>query len=258
MKAKIFIVKDRGMPWHYHHFITDVVLPFFRRTEKNRSKITDVYFKDNQYQSIGTFTKHFEDFFGIKAHLLKPRKFRNLKAPILRLKSMALKSFTDRNYKSLYRYLRDNLKVQCDKSPKILLIQRSKEDLHFDNLEKARRNKTGAERRRIGNHKELRDALSKKGVVNLVLEGMNFLDQIKYFFNAKVIIGQHGAGLTNMVWMPAGKVLELISEKSEDKSFWKPYLKGKNVVFRDLVFPSKGGVNNEVLFVDPQKVIRSL
>lgn len=49
-------------------------------------------------------------------------------------------------------------------------------------------------------------------------ESINFLDQVALFSNAKAVIGVHGAGLTNQLWMkPKSYVLELF-----DKSYSNP------------------------------------
>jgi capsular polysaccharide biosynthesis protein len=49
-------------------------------------------------------------------------------------------------------------------------------------------------------------------------ESMSFLGQVSLFGTAKAVIGVHGAGLTNQVWMkPGSKVLELF-----DRSYSNP------------------------------------
>ncbi len=49
-------------------------------------------------------------------------------------------------------------------------------------------------------------------------ESIDFLDQVALFSNAKAVVGVHGAGLTNQVWMkPKSYVLELF-----DKSYSNP------------------------------------
>ncbi len=256
MKAKIIIRKGRGLPWHYHHFVTDALLPFFRKfIRPNNNGLTDVYFKDIPAQSIGTFTKHFEQFLGVKAHLIPPQEFKELQVRRMQINSMTIRPF--KQYPQLFSYI-EKLGLKDESYPKILLIERAVQKLpHFSGL-KTRQNKTGAERRTIGNHDELRTALEPYGAKNLVLENIPFLEQIKYFYNAHTVIGQHGAGLSNMVWMQGGRVIELISRKSNNIRFWRRYLKNKNLVWKNIVFPSNGHVNSEVLQVNPKMVIQHL
>jgi capsular polysaccharide biosynthesis protein len=79
-------------------------------------------------------------------------------------------------------------------------------------------------------------------------------DQIDAFSSACVLVGQHGAGLANMVWMPAGsKVIEILPPVREDAG----------ELFRDLADTlglSYGRVVQESLHseVDPADVLQAL
>ena len=56
------------------------------------------------------------------------------------------------------------------------------------------------------------DLIAKiKNVINIIqLDGVNFSGQIHLFSDCKQLIGPHGAGLTNMLWMPkGGEVIEI-------------------------------------------------
>ena len=79
----------------------------------------------------------------------------------------------------------------------VVLIERSVEPLMSGIQD------TGANRRAIENHAELADKLEQRfgeSFLNVRLEGMHVLDQIELFRGARVIIGQHGAGLCNAAW----------------------------------------------------------
>ena len=74
--------------------------------------------------------------------------------------------------------------------------------------------KTGSAKRFIENHQELMTALSRRygnDFINVVLEDMPFDEQIALFRNARIVIGQHGAGMCNIAWMADrnASVLEL-------------------------------------------------
>jgi len=68
-----------------------------------------------------------------------------------------------------------------------------------------------ADCRKIINEEELYPMLQKKGFSVHQLEKMKLKDQIALFVDANAIIGQHGAGLTNMLYSENATVIELFS-----------------------------------------------
>ena len=67
-----------------------------------------------------------------------------------------------------------------------------------------------AQRRRIINEDELEPILADHGFEIIEAETMSFAEQLKLFSEAEVIVGPHGAGLTNLLFAPRGcKVLEV-------------------------------------------------
>ena len=81
-------------------------------------------------------------------------------------------------------------------------------------MNEAIRKGSGASRRSIINHNELRGCLSEKipeeyNFQNVQLEEMAFREQVRCFSRAKVVVAQHGAGLANIIWMnPQAVVFE--------------------------------------------------
>lgn len=68
-------------------------------------------------------------------------------------------------------------------------------------------------RRRITNEPELEEILEKYGFKSYELSRLSFREKIQLFNNAKVIIGTHGAGQTNVVFCKKGThMLEFIPE----------------------------------------------
>ena len=65
--------------------------------------------------------------------------------------------------------------------------------------------------RRILNESEILPILIEHGFEILELETMHFNDQVAAFSEARVVIGPHGAGLTNVLFSKNAKVLELAS-----------------------------------------------
>lgn len=67
-----------------------------------------------------------------------------------------------------------------------------------------------APKRRLVNENEIEPLLQQHGFVIAQLENLSFAEQIRLFAQAEIIVGPHGAGLTNMVWAPPGcKVMEI-------------------------------------------------
>lgn len=60
-----------------------------------------------------------------------------------------------------------------------------------------------AGRRRVANWHALEHALGALGFVSYVLEDLAPQEQIDLFYDAEVIVGTHGAGLSNMLFAPA-------------------------------------------------------
>lgn len=64
--------------------------------------------------------------------------------------------------------------------------------------------------RKVSEEEKLYPILKEKGFEILCLEDCSIEDQLRIFSETKFLVGIHGAGLTNMVFMPkGGKVLEL-------------------------------------------------
>ena len=70
----------------------------------------------------------------------------------------------------------------------------------------------GADRRSVANPKEIASAISQNlEVQSAVLEDLSFREQIALFRRARVVVGQHCAGLNGLVWSkPEARVLEII------------------------------------------------
>jgi len=66
-------------------------------------------------------------------------------------------------------------------------------------------------RRRVMNEDELLPVLEKFGFKVYYFESMTFREQVTLVSGAEIILGMHGAGMTNMIFMPEGrKVVEFI------------------------------------------------
>ena len=74
-----------------------------------------------------------------------------------------------------------------------------------------------AKRRRLSNRLELEKALAKRGFETYVVEDFSHQEQIELFYDAEVVVGAHGAGLTNVLFSDKLSVVELFPYS------WMPY-----------------------------------
>ena len=64
-----------------------------------------------------------------------------------------------------------------------------------------------ATKRRLLNEPEIIAALKKFGFQEIAGEQLSFADQVRLFSTAEVVVGPHGAGFSNVMFMPAGGLL---------------------------------------------------
>lgn len=65
--------------------------------------------------------------------------------------------------------------------------------------------------RKATNENEVEDYLKGIGFEIIQMSHMSFLDQVKFFAEARIIVAPHGAGLTNTVFCQNAKILEIFS-----------------------------------------------
>jgi len=66
--------------------------------------------------------------------------------------------------------------------------------------------------RRLADEAEIMAKLEPLGFERVLLSCMSFVDQVQLFNSASVVVGMHGAGLSNIAFMPkGGKVVELLT-----------------------------------------------
>ena len=107
--------------------------------------------------------------------------------------------------KWLKKSLKNNINLEDNKYPKNIYIDRSDAS---PNIKKWRS---------IINEDEVLEEIIKKNYRNIVLSDLTLIEQMKYFFNAKNIIGLHGAGFANLIFGSKGSnVLELRSANAGD------------------------------------------
>ena len=77
-----------------------------------------------------------------------------------------------------------------------------------------------AKKRKIINEDQVFELFKKHGFVRYHLEDLSVLEQVTLFSHAEIIVGEHGAGLTNIVFAtPGTKVIEIFQDKKR-VMFW--------------------------------------
>lgn len=191
-------LKSRGSLFHYGHFILDFALPFLKLYKSKNIKI--LYLPP--FSCMGTMAPIFHTLFpGIKLIQGSPNNIPKLVlAGYCRLNFHT--DFIDET-NLFHKYVMGLTKSRAtlkNKWPEVILIQRSQTNIHKQRL-------NGSGRRRIANHSHLRQLLSLKygsDFENVVLENMDFFTQVAYFSRARLVIGQYGSGLVNILWMNPG------------------------------------------------------
>lgn len=75
-------------------------------------------------------------------------------------------------------------------------------------------------KRRISNRDELYEALKPYGFVKVCPETLSFEDEINLFYDAEVVVGAHGSGLTNTMFGRDLKVVELFPTQHVTPHFY--------------------------------------
>ena len=83
-----------------------------------------------------------------------------------------------------------------------------------------------AARRQLLNEGELVDALAPLGFQVVVPGQLPFEKQISTFANARLIVGPHGAGLTNMIFAPSDVQVIQLQNKSTRARLWSQRRRG--------------------------------
>ena len=223
------IARSSGRVNHYFHFIMDFVWPIFHWLDNDAGWLGDETIAISSMEPGPLFfDRIFLEIFGItllQATLVDRLRFKFFDSTP-RVELMGCNSrFRDyltafgslsaarQSVETFRGYL--HRRFHCSKGhPKtIMLIERA--------LGESRR---GATRRSIINHNELKTSLetycAQHRVMfrNIKLESMTFREQFELFSRNGIVIGQHGAGLANAMWLTPhqSSLVELADERSPD------------------------------------------
>lgn len=202
---------------HYFHFLFDFCLPVWQVIRNSRKETSFVV------RDFGIFTQRVQLLFPNRIEII-PRDSEPM-GLVFSLEGLN-PQFVHMSYSDLASFkshVCETLGIdRSAKKNKVLLIERMPPNSYFTS--EAVKKGAGASRRSIPNHQQLANALqaivkSPFEFQNIQLENLSFEDQIRLFDQAALVIGQHGAGLANCVWMrPQSSVFEL-SHKLSLKHF---------------------------------------
>ncbi len=201
--------------FHYAHFICDCLYPEVINEMYN---FETVHRLKTLKQTIGNFSKIYEEVMKNKSIELPPHTFINTQEPFVLPRK---ENYIARKYMNIFRrYIFNRYDIKSlqyiENYPEVLLIRRGErvELINDTVLKNSNKNvSTGAERREIkGIHRIelfLQNKYSDK-FKSLYLEDKPFEEQIKLFNNAKIIVLAHGAAMSNMFFCKKGtKIIEI-------------------------------------------------
>jgi hypothetical protein len=211
---------EGGSVEHYYHFLFDLVFPVLEITGQQKAVriVTGT--------PLAPIAK---DLFGDRIKFIDPKgqcrvdtmDLRGMNPRVYRIDKRQILNF--QNFISEWM-IGKPVAQACD----LLLIERSlPPDYYLSDQCSVKGG--GSLRRSIANHTEISDDLrilvetgmlpGIKTIRNVKLEGMPFHEQIQLFASAKLIVGQHGAGLSNIVFCKPGTHLVEINDRRECRHF---------------------------------------
>jgi hypothetical protein len=209
---KVINRRKRGSLFHYAHFLCDCLFPeiinqLYLHGEVIREK--------SIHQTLGNFSKIYEEVMGTRNRELLKEEFDQLTLPPLIYK-------TKEDYSTLHNFnrFRDFIFDRYDipttplpNFPQILLIKRDDRISLIDDpyLRSLNTNiTTGKERREIDQIDKIESHLQNNYNSNfsaVYLERLSFEEQVRYFHSASFIICAHGAGMSNMFFCEKGTTI---------------------------------------------------
>jgi len=208
----IKIDTDGSYKFQYPHFLVDVLM---LEIDKDVFNYDVVYRIKDLRNTIGNFDKIYEEVMGVKNIEVLREEFDELNGDELFTVSLRQKYKRDVIDK-MKNYILKRYKIVTDNSyPKVILIERDDEvrligdEKLFDESVKLGVNYNGKHKRKLKDIEEVKNFLEVKNIDYkcLVLEHIDFKEQVKYFYNADMIIGVHGGGFTNCIFSKENTII---------------------------------------------------
>jgi len=187
---------------HYGHFIHDFIVPLIHHMTIKNKKYDHIYLEIHAHWcNLQNFLSKGEKILGLKITRLSTNEINLLSCPKVIIPTLSFGPYRPIFFKNIIPYVKNTLNI-TDSPYKIILIERGV-GVHD----------SGASRRYLNNHNDLKNKLRRRfGSLfkNVILENISIDEQASLFMNADIVIGQHGAGLCNIIWMtkPNSLVIE--------------------------------------------------
>ena len=210
-----------GNLFHYGHFIVDAILPFSLFYKHHLTSIpspTELILPQNLSQQLGEFKEMFHKMFGLVVGVTYypmerlEAEARALKQPVHDIDGYCFGPFPEDVFVEIDRLVKERMIVSTLlpnlEQNVVLCIDRGFKPIQLPKEYERKHNihNTGSKRRRLLNHGELREILRQFAeqqnleFQNVQLEFLPWEEQIRLFQRARVIFGQHGAGMCNIAF----------------------------------------------------------
>ncbi len=207
----------RGEVDSYYHFLFDLMLPLCRLLSRVDPAARFAI------PPVGPFTSRISELFGERVAILTPDDAPPdvPRLPLVGMNPQGI-AINPRWLLEFRRFVFDRYRIaEVERPDLVVLVERVPPDPYYRQRGPGIRGTSGATRRSLVNHAEVRSLI--EGLVrpefrfrNVQLEHMDFVEQIETFARAALVIGQHGAGLANAVWMRPGRGIVEFTARSPD------------------------------------------
>jgi hypothetical protein len=266
VSSKLIHIKKTGSINHYYHYIVDFLWPvnyWLESIGKEKSDIIHIYTNDKEALHFNSIS---QNIFGVRVEKNIAKVFFNVCSMNISykkiqgfntntgayLREFASKSEIKRSLLKLRNDVINNIDIKNHKVDEevIILIERT-----FSNEDR------GAARRYILNHnnlkKDLSDYCKEKNItlLNLKLEELDFISQVEAFKKCRFVVGQHGAGLLNIIWGDYDSISLIELAKDRSRNHFRNLCEVAGVEYLHLQFENKGGEDKEIIDVNSNYII---
>ena len=242
----ISIVSGRDAKNNYYHWLIDVlpkILILEDEIKKNKIKniLVPNYEKRYQIESLRCFFKKNDTNF----INLSQNKFLQFDNVIF---------CTNNSNFEFYNY--DLLKKFKNKILKYIKLKKIKAKYDYKKIYIDRFDANKKKDRFLANEKKLKNKLKKEGFKFITLSNYSFFEQVLIFNNAKLIVGLHGAGLANILFVKKStKIIELTN--SEWPDMYYKLSKCLNLNYNKIIC-NKVNKNSNIIECSTQKIMRKI
>lgn len=242
---------------HYFHFFYGVFIPLLLEYIKYSKEYSHVVFIIDDDLGpmlrillelpidikLKTFMPDYDSITDLSVQYLQPMDFHpnNNDGDKNKLKKGWAKKLTYDDYDKINHFMKNSIDTKdlltCTNAVYDIIIIERKNNIAYTSTyyDKTNKNKdimmtSGSDRRQILNHtdliREIQHKFNKYSVKNISLEHLSIFSQYWLFSNAKIVIAQHGASLSNILFMKKDSILiEIISKVKldNDENWFKPF-----------------------------------